>query len=191
MEHSVDQVIRRRRTRKVLDGTPVSKETITELLELAILAPMHRLANPWRFRILDQQALERICQWWSNPEVLIAEAGAPDTAAAKAREFCNRFVRQIGAIIVVTAQRHSDPLVERENRDAVAAAVQNILIAAEARQLGTFWSTGPHWRSSATQDWLGIDREKEALVAVLWLGGQTGEMKRPPRMPLEEVAIWL
>lgn len=191
MEFSVDEVIRRRRSRKVLDGSPVSKETVAELLELAILAPMHRLTNPWRFRILDKQALERLCQWWSDPTELRAGSEEPDAAATAAKVFQSRFVHTIGAVVVVTAQRDSDPLVNTENRDAVAAATQNILLAAEARHLGAFWSTGPHWRSSTTQDWLGIDRDREALVAVLWLGGQASEVKSPPRLPLEQVATWL
>jgi hypothetical protein len=29
------------------------------------------------------------------------------------------------------------------------------------------------------------------LVAVLWLGGPVGDIKQPPRKPLEEVAMWL
>lgn len=191
LEFPVDEVIRRRRSRKVLDGSPVSKEAIAELLELAILAPMHRLTNPWRFRILDKQALERLCQWWSDPTELRAGSDDPGAAAAAAKVFQSRFVHTIGAVIVVTAQRDADPLINAENRDAVAAATQNILLAAEARHLGVFWSTGPHWRSSTTQDWLGIDRDREALVAVLWLGGQVGDIKPPARLSVEQVATWL
>jgi nitroreductase len=191
MQHPVDQAIRQRRARRAFDGSPVSKETILELLGLAILAPMHRLTNPWRFRILDKPALERLCQWWSNPEELRSGTDEPDVVEAKAHKFCHEIVPQIGAVVVVTTLRDANPLIDRENRDAVAAAIQNILIAAEARQLGTFWSTGPHWYSATTLQWLGIDRNQEELVAVLWLGDPVGDIKQPPRKPLEEVAMWL
>ncbi|ELR98766.1 nitroreductase family protein [Gloeocapsa sp. PCC 73106] len=193
MIHLIDEVIRHRRSCKTFDGSPVSHETINELLELAILAPMHRRTNPWRFRVLDKSALERLCAWWSDPTELRAGAEDPDQAQLKAKIFQNQLVPKLGAVIVVTTQRDVNPMINVENRDAVAAAVQNILLAAEGRGLGVgvFWSTGPHWRSTATQDWLGIDREREALVAALSIGGKTGHFKIPPRLPLTEVTAWL
>jgi nitroreductase len=191
MSYPIDEIIRSRRNRKVFDGSPVSRETIIELLELAIMAPMHRLTNPWRFRVLDKAALERLAQWWSDPAELRAGAADPDLAENKANIYKTKILPTVGAVVVVTAQHHADPVINIENRNAVAAAVQNILLAAEARQLGAFWSTGPHWQSTTTQDWLGIDREQESLVAVLSIGGQTGEPKAPPRKPLEAVTIWL
>jgi len=191
MSYPIDEIIRRRRNHKVFDGSSVSRETIIELLELATLAPMHRLTNPWRFRVLDKAALERLAEWWSDPSELRNGATDPDLAEHKANIYQTKILPTVGAVVVVTTRRHIDPVINIENRDAVAAAVQNILLAAEARQLGVFWSTGPHWQSTTTQDWLGIVREQEALVAVLSIGGQTGELKVPPRQPLEDLTFWL
>jgi nitroreductase len=187
----IDEVIRQRRNHKVFNGHPMSHETITELLSLAIMAPMHRLTNPWRFRVLDKAALERLCTWWSDPTALREGAVDPDLAESKANIYRHKMFPMVGAAVIVTAQKDPNPQIQTENRDAVAAAVQNILLAAEARNLGVFWSTGPHWQSTTTQDWLGIDGDRESLVAALSIGGKVGDPKMPARLSLDAVVTWL
>nr|MBA2430461.1 nitroreductase family protein [Thermoleophilaceae bacterium] len=56
----VEAAIRERRTHKVYGREPVDRETLDELLELARWAPNHNLTNPWRFRVVGPQALDRL-----------------------------------------------------------------------------------------------------------------------------------
>ena len=56
----VEDAIRSRRTHKAYGADPVDRETLTELFELARWAPNHHLTNPWRFRVLGPQTLERL-----------------------------------------------------------------------------------------------------------------------------------
>ena len=55
----LEQAIRTRRTHKAYAPEPLSRETLDELFELARWAPNHKLTNPWRFRVVGPQALER------------------------------------------------------------------------------------------------------------------------------------
>ena len=66
----VETAIRTRRTHKAYRPEPVDRETLDELLELARWAPNHHLTNPWRFRVVGPQALERL-----------KEAAGPEAAA--------------------------------------------------------------------------------------------------------------
>ena len=59
---NVEQAIRDRRTHKAFAPEPVAREQLDELLELARWAPNHHLTNPWRFRVLGPQALQRLKQ---------------------------------------------------------------------------------------------------------------------------------
>jgi nitroreductase len=45
-------------------------------------------------------------------------------------------------VLVVGSSAHPLPHLHRENQDAVAAGVQNILLGATALGLASFWSTG-------------------------------------------------
>ena len=56
----VEEAIRTRRTHKVYGSEPVDRALLTELLELGRWAPNHHLTNPWRFRVLGPEALERL-----------------------------------------------------------------------------------------------------------------------------------
>src|SRR2546429_2171075 len=49
-----------RRTHKAFGAEPVRRETLLELFDLARLAPNHHLTQPWRFRVLGPETLERI-----------------------------------------------------------------------------------------------------------------------------------
>jgi nitroreductase len=56
----IDDVIRTRRTHKSFGPDPVPRKVLEELFELARWAPNHHRTNPWRFRVLGAQSLERL-----------------------------------------------------------------------------------------------------------------------------------
>src|SRR5438093_13678471 len=58
----VETAIRTRRTHKAFRPQPVAREVLDELFDLARWAPNHNLTNPWRFRVLGQQARKRLKQ---------------------------------------------------------------------------------------------------------------------------------
>ena len=58
----VEEAIRSRRTHKAYRSEPVDRAVVEEILDLARWAPNHNLTNPWRFRVLGPQSLERLKQ---------------------------------------------------------------------------------------------------------------------------------
>src|SRR6188768_3885545 len=56
----VEDAIRTRRTHKAYTREPLDRETLDELLEITRWAPNHNLTNPWRFRVVGPEALERL-----------------------------------------------------------------------------------------------------------------------------------
>lgn len=184
--------IRNRRTHKRFNGEALGRDAIEPLLELAIHAPMHRLTNPWRFRVLTQDRFGELAAWLQGEagEQLAARSDDPAKALAKMGKFVSHYLSQLGAIVQVTSLRSDDPCTEAENRDAVAAAVQNLLLAAEAAGLAAFWSSSVHLRQPETLTWFGSDPASEQFVASIWLGGAVEPPKAPQRLPLAEVASW-
>jgi nitroreductase len=61
----------------------------------------------------------------------------------------------------------------------VAAAVQTMLLAAQARGLATCWMTGPRFREAEINALCGMEDAK--LVAVVPLGYPDEQPKPPPR----------
>jgi nitroreductase len=178
--HAISEVIRRRRTSKDYDGKPVSKELIEAILELAVWAPNHGLTEPWKFRVLLPLSIQKWIRFLrdelSEPELLALEKGFERISKA-------------GAILFVTHLIHPNEIANRENYAATSAAIQNILLAATALHLQSYWSSSKMMTHPKTMEFLEVP-EEEAFVGAIWLGH--GEIPTPkPRKLAREKTIWI
>ena len=139
---SVDWVIQQRRTRKVHDGagleprgdaSPSFETAVRQAIAVAGWAPFHyprdaRTPEPWRFYVLDRAALDAL------------HGQIDDLMIGK----LPKIFAHTGALIHVTWIPETDPSKQHldwEHAAAAAAAVQNLLLAAEARGMATYWSS--------------------------------------------------
>jgi nitroreductase len=164
------ELIRTRRTHKAYAPQPVDRETLDELFELARWAPNHNLTNPWRFRVLGPQALERL------------KAAAGPEAAAK--------LDRAPTLVAASVVQNGDPIEEVEDRDAAACACYIVLLAAHARGLGGYWRTPGVLRTPEGRAACGIP-DGEAVLGLLHLGEARGSKPAPERAPLETVVTHL
>lgn len=185
MSHAIDAVIRARRTHKNYAGSPLTTASVRELLDLAVLAPNHRMSQPWRYAVLDQAAIAALAAWLPTQPDIVA---FPDPAkgAAKLAKLLER-LPSLGAMVQMTCIRDADPGHHLEDLLACGAAVQNLLLAAEARGLASFWSTNAALGHPQTLRRYGADPAREIFVASLWLGGRVETPVAPPRQPLDAV----
>jgi nitroreductase len=182
--------IRSRRTVKTFTGAAIDRATLTTLLEAATWAPTHRLTQPWRFAVLDQAAIAALGGWLQT-QPAIRDTPDPAKGAAKLAKLLSHLPK-LGAMVYVTSMRDADPEVDREELAAAAAAVQNLLLAATAAGLGSFWSTNPALCHDLTLRWLGGDSAREGVLGAIWLGfPSAGAVPVPPRVPLGERVRWL
>ena len=75
-----------------------------------------------------------------------------------------------------------------EDRDAVAAAVQNLLLAATSFGLGNFWATIPEVLEDAARHFAGSTGTTTSSPWCTWVG-PTGTAPAPERPPAE--VTWL
>ena len=160
----LEQAIRTRRTHKAYGADPVDRETLTALFELARWAPNHHLTNPWRFRVLGPETLERL-----------KAADTPESAAKLDRA---------PTLVVVSS------LGDEEDRDATAAAAYIVLLAAHARGLATYWRTPAVLTTPEGRAAVGLE-EGEQVLGLLHLGTPRQEQRIPERAPVENVATFL
>jgi nitroreductase len=86
------------------------------------------------------------------------------------------------SVLVVGCEPHDKPTLHDENRDAVAAAIQNILLAATAAGLASFWSTPALIDAPRVLDLCGFDAH-DRILGVLYLGWPAGGVEAPERPP--------
>jgi nitroreductase len=163
-------LIRSRRTHKAYSPTPLDRATLDELFELARWAPNHNLTNPWRFRVLGPEALERL------------KAAAGPEAAAK--------LDRAPTLVAASVAQSGDPVCDQEDRDAAACACYIVLLAAHDRGLGGYWRTPEVLRTAEGRAACGIP-DDEVPLGLLHLGEARGGKPAPERAPLESVVTHL
>lgn len=167
----LETAIRTRRTHKAYGPEPVDRETLEELLELARWAPNHHLTNPWRFRVVGPQALERL-----------KEATGPEGAAK-----LDRAPTLVAVSCVITPD---DPVAEEEDLLAAGCAAYIVLLAAHGRGLAAYWRTPAVLREAAGRAALGIP-DGERAIGLLHLGSPRQEQRVPERAAVADVTAFL
>jgi nitroreductase len=167
-------LVRRRRTNMRIDSDrAVDPALITQLCELATWAPNHKLTEPWRFAVVTGSAR-------ADLGTLAAEyqAAQGETNEAKLNKTRGKFLRS--PVVTMIASAWSDPLRRDEDRDAVSAGVQNLLLAATAAGLASYWGTGAVCMAPEIKQLCGFPTTADVLAAV-YLGWPIGEVPTPPR----------
>lgn len=177
-----------RTRRSIYDWKPgqLPTTTIERLLEYGTWAPNHRLTQPWRFSIIGPETKATLAAALSAHT--LAKADNPDHAARlTARDKAVAKFLAKPNIVAVSCLCSADPERQQEDLAAVAAALQNIQLAAWAEGLGVQISTGAVIKLPHTPAILGIDPDHEIIVAFLFLGVPAAIPKAGRRRPLHEV----
>jgi nitroreductase len=167
----VEEAIRTRRTHKVYGTEPVDRTLLTELLELGRWAPNHHLTNPWRFRVLGPEALERL-------KVAVGTEGA------------GKLDRAPTLVAVSCIRTPEDPVAEEEDLLAAGCAAYAVLLGAHNRGLAGYWRTPAILREPAGRAALDMP-DTEHCIGLLHLGPARQEQRVPERAPLDDVVTFL
>jgi nitroreductase len=170
---NVEDAIRTRRTHKVYRPEPVDRATLDELFDLARWAPNHHLTNPWRFRVLGPQALQRL-----------------KAAADSVEPGSGRKLDRAPTLVAVTVPAAGDPIQDREDMLAAGVAAYIVLLAAHARGLAGYWRTPAVLRDPAGRGAVGIG-DGEEVIGLLHLGHPRQDQPPPERAPVAEVVEYL
>jgi nitroreductase len=174
----LEALVAGRRTNLRMDpDRPVDEALLSRLCALAMWAPNHKRTWPWRFAVLRGDARARL------GAVLADALRAQGAADAKVRKAEGKYLR---APVVLAVASASDPDAERaaENRDAVAAGVQNLLLGATAAGLASYWGTGAVTGLEDVKALCGFDRSA-TIVALIYLGWPLGDVPVPERPPVD------
>lgn len=183
----VFEAIGARRSIKRFTGRPVTRGEVERLLDAAVLAPSHRMTEPWGFVVLGAESKGAYARVSAR-----RKAGRVEDPAAReaVREKVLREMMAVPAVVAVTMRLDEDPEVREEDYAATYMGVQNLLLAAVALGLGTHVKTGAVMDDPELRDALAVpsDRRVVALVHV----GEPAELPAPKaRTPAAEKTTWL
>ena len=182
-----DAIMGRRSVRKYKD-TPISEEDIREILEAGLMAPSASNLQPWYFVAVSRRdKLEQIMDTMQK----VSEAVMP-SLEDRFRKYpqvvaeTRHFISMLGdAPLCVLVFLFKDDEVytrkEKELMQSTAAAIENMLLAAYDKGIGSCWMTSPleAGLDEALREQFAPDKGK--MMALLTFGYPDQSPKMPKR----------
>ncbi|MFZ5723882.1 MAG: nitroreductase family protein [Pseudomonadota bacterium] len=162
-------------------------DELDRLFRCALRAPDHGLLRPWRYVLFRGDARRELGEVFAAAE-LARHPSAPPEALDKLRRNPLRAPVVVACIAAVVPEHPKIPRVEQIA--SMAAAVQNLQLAAEALGYGAMWRTGAMASDPQVKAALGAQPADE-IVAFLYIGTPDGERRPPPLLsPAGFVREW-
>lgn len=135
------QLIRSRRSVGLFTEQSVAPDAVLELLETAVYAPNHRLTEPWRFVILTGAGRDRYAAI-RRDMALDLMAGRGEAERQQAADGTYRKFANVPLYLLVIMRRQADNAeLDAEDYAACCCVIENFLLLAWERGLGTSWKT--------------------------------------------------
>lgn len=183
----VIEAIRARVSVKDYTETTVARERIEQLLELALLAPNHRMTQPLDFRVMGEAAKRAYAEALAGRKT--AKIDDPATAAAVREKMLTR-TTAVPHMIAVLVALDENPEIREEDYATAFMAIQNLGLAAVGMGLGTHIKTGAVMEEPSLRHALRVG-EEQRIAAVVYLG-EPAELPAPkPRDPAADRTLWL
>jgi nitroreductase len=165
---AIDLLLNRDSALKLEAPGPTEAE-LADILQSAVRAPDHGRLRPWRFVVVPSDKRARFGE-------VLAESlrrKNPDAPADMLQRERDKAMRAPVIVVVAAHVQKGHRIPEIEQISAVAAAAQNIMLAAPAKGFGAMWKTGDAAYDPWVREQFGLAPDDE-IIGFLYLGTRTG-----------------
>jgi len=165
---------------------PLPRDLVEKLLDAAVQAPNHYHNRPWRFVVLTGSGRVRLGEVMAQS----LKAQKPDLPAS-ALDVERAKPLRAPILIAVGVDKPADPrILEIEDLCSVAAAVENLLLAAHAFGLGAMWRTGASARDPRVKQFLGFAPDQH-MIAMVYVGWPDMDAPTEARPSFADRTTWM
>jgi nitroreductase len=174
---------------KSYNGSPISRETILELLDYANRAPSHRKTEPWRFGVFySEEARERLAEFLAS-DYKTQNAG-PGFSDFKCKKILKKPAQSAAVLAIILKRDEEERVPEWEEIAAVSMSVQNIWLACTEKNIGCYWSSPSAMTQRATE-FLSL-KPGERCLGLLYMGNiDNPEIKDKEIGSIHDKIYWL
>ena len=165
---------------------PVPRAMIEKLLSAAVQAPNHYKVRPWRFVVLTGKGRDRL----GEAMAAALKEKQPDFPEVAFEKEKSKPLRSPVVIAVGVDKPALKKVKEIENISAVAAAIQNLLLAAHAEGLGAKWRTGDPAEDPKVKQFLGFESDQQ-LIGFIYIGYPEFQPELRERPSFENKTVWM
>lgn len=192
---SLEEVIYTTRAMRRLRTDPVPHELLSQIVEAATMGPSGNFQQNWRFYVItDREKIKEIGGLWSRIyELFRRHADEIPETLRKSCEYMIEHFRDVPAVVFAGATdfpgREANHLLMTTWYASILPSVQNLMLSARARGLGTTLTTALLAVPDDVRSIVGADHDV-TFVACIPIGYPKGRFGRPTRNPTDAVA-WL
>jgi F420 biosynthesis protein FbiB-like protein len=188
-----DVLKRRRSIRKYIDK-PVSREFILEVLSAANFAPSAHNSQPWRFVVVEDNAVKRelskrMAEAWATDMAKDASRVDETKRVERRQRFTNVPTLVVACLSLEDMKVFPDEQRQRTERDLVVeslgAAIQNMLLTAHNLGLGACWYCAPAFCKQTVREALNIPEYVEP-TALITMGYPAESPAAPPKKDIKD-----
>ncbi|MET1253765.1 nitroreductase family protein [Aliikangiella maris] len=165
---ALEQLLSRKSHNKLVEPAP-NKQQLEILFKAALRAPDHALLKPWRYRVYQGSALNRLGEMMLKAS-LNAE---PELSEDKQQRILAKPQRAPMVIVASVGIKEHPNVPEIEQILSGGASVQNLLMAAHFQNIGAIWRTGDWTFDPYFAGLLGLE-DNEKIVGFIYLGSEEG-----------------
>jgi nitroreductase len=166
----------------------VHKEQIELLLNNAQWAPTHGNTQPWRFKVFTDNGLQKLSNFLGETYLKTTPKEAQNDF--KLAKLITRPLKSSVVIAVCMERQKEEKILEIEEIEAVACAIQNLHLSCTAYGLGGFWSTPKLIYSNDMNHFLKLT-PKDKCLGLFYIGYPSIEWPKAHRKPLEYTTEWI
>lgn len=181
---SVRNAIISRRSIKNFNGQPVDPENIAEILEDATWAPNHGNRNPWRCVVAADKAYVKFLEVLRDYGVAKWQELSEEDLAKQMKKFTGP-----GAVAFVIVPEDARQKERLEDYAAASMFIQNTLLLAWDKGIGTCWKTPGFLDNPKFREELGV-KPGERIISMLQFGYFDEIPKARARKPLDEIVTY-
>lgn len=192
--------IENRRSIRKFSDKEVPDSVIKEIIKSGTKAPSAKNRQPWKFIVVQGDSKQEMISAFEEGferEITSNDSLLPNsTIHIKGTKYSLEIMKDAPVTIFVinTASKglfaelsNEERVYEFANTQSVSAAIENILIEATDRGLGTLWICDIFFAYKELHNWLNVEGE---MVAAISLGHPLETPKQRPRKKIEDVIEW-
>ena len=186
----INELIRERRTiyPEQFSERKVHKEQVELILNNAQWATTHGNTQPWRFKVFMEDGRTTLSDFLAETYLKLTPTELQNDK--KLAKLMTRPLKSSVVIAICMKRQPEEKILELEEIEAVACAVQNIHLTCTAYGLGGFWSTPKLIYSEEMNEFLNLEA-KDKCLGLFYIGYPAIEWPKSHRKPLEYTTEWI
>ncbi len=187
MHSDLLEIIKNRRSIYPVEynGSEITAEELSLILEAANWAPSHKKTEPWRFKVVKGDAKNRLKEFMKR--VYIQSTDPEKLSERKIHDLAEKCDRSDTILLISLQDTQKVP--EWEELAATAMAVQNMWLMCATMNIGCYWSSPLNIIANMEEYTPMEDGEK--CVGIFYMGKVDPRERLATRNPIEEKVKYL